>query len=244
MIETQCCSTHGPEAKASVPPARHTATEQFKQENDCPGCRIQFTPARRNQKYCTPSCQKMATRNTARGAREIENKTRTERHYDRAAWLSYDLNRMQPVRQRAMVLALLEAASGDDPALRNILLDPKLLGADRWSAIGKFYPDTKCPRVLNIAKLINSFCISEWGCGVRDAILDHGKPAHRVFREPEPTEVIRPPHIYERPLSAPVKVHRMVPSGTQPYDWRRIAKTTGDRGWRRYFSDQELDQLL
>lgn len=77
-------------------------------------------PRRKNQKYCSQPCAKAATRNTARGSRDIENARRNERHYSRAAWLSYDLNRMSPTKQRAMLLAILEAASGRDGALRTI----------------------------------------------------------------------------------------------------------------------------
>jgi len=244
MIETQCCSTPGPEAKASVPPARDPATATSRQEVICPGCRHHFPPARRNQKYCNPKCQKKATRNAARGPRETENRTRTERHYNRATWLSYDLNRMPPARQRSVLLALLEAASGGDAALRNILLDPTLLGADWSSAIGKLYPDTRCPEKLNIAKMVNSFCQVEWGCSVREAILDDGKPAGRRFGEAGPEDVNPPSALYWEASIDPVWVRPKVPEDQTPYDWRRIARAFGDRGWRRYFTGEELDLML
>jgi hypothetical protein len=163
----------------------------------CPHCSTTFAPRRKNQKYCGEPCAKAATRHTARGPRTIENAQRNERHYSRAAWLSYDLNRMSPVKQRAMLLAILEAASGGDGALRTILFDPNLLGADRFSPLGKLHPDTKCPGTLNIAKMVNAFCKMEWGCGVRDMILDNGKPAGRKFVE-DGADAIIPPHIYER----------------------------------------------
>lgn len=51
----------------------------------CPRCRVAFTSKRRNQSYCTPARQKAATRNTSRGARDRENRHRTEGHYERAA---------------------------------------------------------------------------------------------------------------------------------------------------------------
>ncbi|TKA95763.1 hypothetical protein FAZ78_15200 [Cereibacter changlensis] len=157
--------------------------------------------------------------------------------------MSYDLNRMSPAKQRAALLALLEAASGNDATLRNILLDPILLGADRSSSIGKLYPDTKCHGALNIAKMVHAFCMEEWGCGARAAILDNGKPAGRTFREDRSAEEIVPPHIYERTPIEPVRVHPVLPSVAEPYDWRRIARAMGDKGWRRYFSQEELDRL-
>lgn len=145
----------------------------------CPSCKITFTPKRKNQQYCGRGCQ----RNASRGSRPTENAQRSRDHYDRASWLSYDVNRMSPPRQRAMILALLEGASGGSAALRNILLDPALLGAAWDAPIGKFYPDTKSPGTLNIAKMVNAFCQAEYGCHVRDAILDDGKPAGRKFIE-------------------------------------------------------------
>lgn len=143
-----------------------------------------------------------------------------------------------------MLLAILEAASGEDSPLRNILLDPKLLGAVRSSHIGKLYPDTNCPGALNVSKMANAFCMSEWGCGIRDAILDDGKPVGRAFKEDWPVQDDPPPHIYDRPPIDPAKVPPLVTLGRHPYDWRRTAKSMGDRGWRRYFRQEELDLLL
>ena len=151
----------------------------------CPRCSASFTPRRRDQRYCAKPCAKVATRHASRGPRTMENARRTQAHYDRAAWLCFDVLRMSPPRQRRMLLSILEAASGGDAPLRNILLDPALLGAAWGSAIGKLYPDTKCGSAPNIAKIVNAFCMGAWGCGVRDAILDDGKPAHRVFAEDE-----------------------------------------------------------
>lgn len=166
------------------------------------------------------------------------------RHYSRATWLSYDMNRMRPSRQRVMLLALLEAASGGDAALRNILLDPALLGADWSSEIGKHYPDTKCPERLNIAKMVNSFCKAEWGCSVREAILDYGKPAGRKFKVEDPSDENPPSALYRGTPTDFARVHCGVPVGQNPYDWRRIARAMGDRGWRGYFTSEELDLML
>lgn len=149
----------------------------------CPQCALTFTPRRKDQRYCSSPCAKAATRHASRGSRLRENTQRNRRHYERAAWLAYDVARMSPEGKRAMLLALLETASGDDAQLRNILLDPALLGASWSSTLGKFYPDTKAPGALNIAKMVHAFCMAEWGCGTRDAILDDGKPARRLFRD-------------------------------------------------------------
>ena len=210
----------------------------------CPRCQVPFMPKRKDQKYCGKPCAKAATRNAARGSRSVENAQRNMRHYERAAWLSYDLNRMSAVKQRAMLLAILEAASGADAELRNFLFDPALIGADRASAIGKLYPDTKCPGSLNIAKMVNDFCFEEWGCGVRAAILDEGKPAGRIFREEDQAVEKVPPHIYERTTCVPARVLPLVGLAKRSYDWRIVARAMGDRGWRKHFAPEELDRLL
>lgn len=143
-----------------------------------------------------------------------------------------------------MLLTILEAASGDDAALRNILFDPTLLGAARSSGDGKLYPDTRNPDAPNIAKMVNSFCIEEWGCGVRAAILDNGKPARRSFCEAAPEEEKVPPHIYERNPEVPKADHDARPQSKRTLDWRTIARAMRDRGWRSHFTTEELDSLL
>ena len=279
----------------------------------CPKCLCTFTQKRKNQRYCSRPCQKSATNNAARGSRDRENTLRNDAHYGRAAWLAYDLYRMSPTKRRAMLLAILEAASNNDGALRNILFDPALLGADRGSPVGKLYPDAKSPRVLNVAKMVNVFCMIEFGCSSRSAVLDKRKPAGRKFVH-DGDVPIRPPHIYERPpefpheghgdrkpahtrtvdfyrwltahraerplstprtapdrldmeddfervdrivtetqervsklpvISAPEEQPEMKTALPQSgYDWRRIARAMGDRGWRRYYSLEEADLYM
>lgn len=210
----------------------------------CPGCGVAFAPKRKNQSYCDPPCQKRTTRNAARGSREVENTQRSGAHYSRAAWLSYDVLRMSPLRQRQMILAMLQAASADDAALRNILLDPALLGADRWSGLGKLYPDTRSPGAPNIAKLVNAFCRVEWGVSTRDAILDDDKPAHRRFVEPTAATDPEPLTIWQAQAEMPGRPRTPRPTMARGYDWRLVAKATRDRGWRRHFAPDELDALL
>lgn len=153
-------------------------------ERTCLRCSLRFTPRRKDQVYCSKPCAKAATRNKSRGSRHFENRKRTSFHYDRAARLAFDLYRMSADERRAMILAILESASGAEAPLRNILLDPALLKARRSSSIGKIYPDSKYSGSLNVAQMVNRFCLAEWGCDLRDAILDDGKPAGRLFIEP------------------------------------------------------------
>ncbi|MFT3687715.1 hypothetical protein [Paenirhodobacter sp.] len=156
---------------------------------------------RRNQTYCSPKCQKNGARTPEkRGDRTGEADEDNRRRYERVRWLSYDLNRMPPDRQRAMILSLLEAASGEDATLRATLTDPQLLGALHPSAIGKLFWDAKDPSALNVAQMVNAFCRSEWGVGTEETILDNGKPAGRTFGElgansGTPKEESLPPYV-------------------------------------------------
>lgn len=299
----------------------------------CLKCFQPFTRKRKDQRYCGRTCQKAATSHAARGDRSLENGARAAQHHERAVWLSYDLNRMNPKARVEAILAILEAASGGDAALRNILLDPAFLGAPAGSPLGKLYPDTKCLTSLNIAKMVNVFCRTAYGCGVRDAILDDGKPAGRKFigddftcsaaNFPDPAPPVLPaietagetltlslmalanlyasrgidindapdiPTAKRKPLpsdgevrarflkrngypmpdpeedfrrvdaaviASQAAVNRLSPMPEAPalpaveplprpsgFDWRHIARVMGDRGWKRYCSQIELDRLL
>ena len=207
----------------------------------CPKCSEAFMSKRSNQTYCSTQCQKSASRNAARGDRVFEKRRKNEDHFIRAEWLSYDMNRMSPAKQRKMILALLEAASGANRALRDILLDPRLLKADRGDPIGKLYPDTNIHGALNVAKMVYAFCQAEWGCNTRDAIIDDGKPAFRLFKE-EAVNVPAPaPEGSEKYRN---RSGDKVKTSKEPYDWRKIARLMGDPGWQRYYSEEELDDLL
>lgn len=136
----------------------------------CSRCDRPFTRKRQDQRFCSKPCAKAASRNAARGSRNVENARRNRQHYERAEWLSYDLNRMPPARRADMLLTLIDAARSHDAALRNILTDPALHGADWRDAKGKLYPDTHSPDALNIAKMANAFCRDRWGIGIRTAL--------------------------------------------------------------------------
>lgn len=208
----------------------------------CERCGEPFKPHKKTQKYCAPACQKKASRHSARGSRDIENKRRNREHYDRAAWLSYDVLRMSPDAQRRMILAVLEAASSTDAPLRNILLDPLLLGADRHSPIGKLYPDTRCPDAPNIAKMVYAFCQAEWGVSTRALILDHGKPANRRFtEEATPND---PASCSQQSASRDIRPGAVCVATSREYDWRRLTRAMREPGWQRFFSQEELDGFL
>lgn len=190
----------------------------------CPKCSRQFQPRRSNQRYCGRTCQKAATSHSARGSRQIENSQRNRDHYVRAAWLSYDVNRMPEAKRQALLCDQVASAKGGNARLRNILTDPKLLGADRASPIGKLYPDSRDHAALNIAKLVHRYCRRRWGMGLRQLL----EPGCSVVIMPEPFEAKpeAPMPVYVRQDSGAFLAHiRAIRTDRQAIRlWRKAMK--------------------
>lgn len=150
----------------------------------CPICNKKFDLTRTNKTYCSRNCQKNAASKTKPTkpvrVRTVEYRVRNRDHYERAMWLTYDTYRLPEPERSIMYQKLLEAASNDDAKIRNILLDPKLLGAGKWDLSGRSVHDCKIG-VSNIAKQVYQFCMANYGCGTKDCIMDGGKPAKRFF---------------------------------------------------------------
>jgi hypothetical protein len=136
----------------------------------CAKCETAFAPKREAQRFCSRSCQKHSSRGPRGAAHSAETRARNRVHYDRATWLCYDLHRMPRGRRLGFIAELIEAAREHDGQLRVILTDPKLLGADPHSGIGKQYPDSMNQEVKNIAKAADAYCRAFWGHGVRDVV--------------------------------------------------------------------------
>lgn len=77
---------------------------------------------------------------------------------------------MAPTAQMQFLGQLILAARDFDAHLRNILTDPKLLGASRTSSIGKCGSADKDLAIYNIPKLVHSYCKARWGFDVKRAI--------------------------------------------------------------------------
>lgn len=92
----------------------------------CPKCSVNFVQKRKNQKYCSTECQK----NGARGDRKLEHKRRNEEHYSRATMIMERLRKSHSALWPKEVAQMLVNALLNDPALKNILIDPRLLGDD------------------------------------------------------------------------------------------------------------------
>lgn len=150
----------------------------------CPVCNTMFAQVKSNKKYCSRKCQKnassKATPTKKVRIRTLENLHRNRDHYERCMWLTYDLFRTPEPNRSIMIQKLLEAASGDNAKIRNILLDPQLLGAEKHDPRGRSRHDCKIG-VSNIAKQVYQFCMNNYGCSTKECILDDGKPARRLF---------------------------------------------------------------
>lgn len=150
----------------------------------CLTCGREFSLTRKDRKYCSDTCRKKSSaRNLAKVVsrdRGRENFFASRDHYERAAWLTYDLYRMPEAARTLMIQRLLEAASGDNANIRRILLDPKLLSPNKDHRAGRFKHDRKIG-VSNIAKQVYQFCMTNYSCSTKDCILDDGEPAGRKF---------------------------------------------------------------
>lgn len=219
------------------------ATPQDSGDPFCPKCGVQFQPRRRNQRFCDRECQRVATKHSARGSRAVENDQRNRDHYERAARLCYDFNRMAPWKRPAYLSRLIVAAKDGNAKLRNILTDPKLLGADRTSPIGKLYPDSKNCDVLNIAKEANAYCRKQWGIGIKAAIgTTANLPPAYVIEESE-GELIGPvKEIYWQGLKRCGHLGFRKQPNTGNYDWRELARVMRDPGWGRYWHQDDAEQ--
>lgn len=95
----------------------------------CAGCEQLFTPARRNQVYCSRPCQRATTRNAKRGSQKIVDsksaKRLSEAQRQRAWLLNDELYRKSPCKRPAFLEVILESARGSDWHLRRILTDSR-----------------------------------------------------------------------------------------------------------------------
>lgn len=149
----------------------------------CSGCGQPFTPKRTNQRYCTPPCQKAATRNTARGPRTTAESP-SRRHEKRLQWATLAfLNETlygHPVGQRLGLLRdWLDRARAGDTTLRAALTRPDFC---KWTDNSRacFRSSLAYPPV---PYLTHKYCQKLLGCTVADWV--HGRAS-----EPETGEVI------------------------------------------------------
>lgn len=117
----------------------------------CQACEVEFTPKRSDQLYCSRCCQ----RNASRGNRTIENRERTQNHYERAARLK-QMVYSTPTNERLGVMKDILDAIPHDAGLRNILSDPDLLREPPR-------PDNR----MNVAKAAHAYVRMFFGLSVR-----------------------------------------------------------------------------
>jgi hypothetical protein len=147
----------------------------------CPKCEVSFLPARSNQQYCTPSCQKNGVRGSRKATESPTEAGRSGRHYQRAKWLAHDIYGLPPNQRLGFMAKLIEAAREHDTQLRSIFTDPVLLSAGREDR-GLFH--RKAPLTYKtIAQAADAYCRKFWGYGVRRVI-------YKECPEPETGEIV------------------------------------------------------
>lgn len=160
--------------QSEPPPPRHLEQGEPQPLSDqapCPTCLQDFDRANRraDARYCSRTCQ----RNSARGTRTVadspELRRRTAEHYRRAKQLAVDLYALAPFERLGGMAALIEEARTKCAQLRNILSDPKLLGAGREDRLlfHRRAPGT----YKTIAQAADAYCRMFWGHGVVDVIF-------------------------------------------------------------------------
>lgn len=159
------CSTIGPEASASVPPARPitaTLNPSAGPQSRCPKCAEAFQPKRRDQRYCSRTCQKASTNNVARGPRTIaaswEARRRHEVRTGRVRCLSHALYETPPA-YRAEFLQRLIAEARRNAELRRLVTERDMLRS--WHRLrGEGFDGRQGTGRLHIAHVLDHFCRS------------------------------------------------------------------------------------
>lgn len=159
-IETQSCSTHGPEAITSVPP-EEPENETLNPQAVCPQCAEAFQPTRRNQTYCNRRCQQNATRGSRKVADSWDEKRRQETRKGRVKGLSHALYEARPAH-RAEFLQRLIAEARDNAELRGLVTNREMLRS--WARL-RGTSDEGCPGTgrLYIAHVLDHYCREVYG---------------------------------------------------------------------------------
>ncbi|WP_108483396.1 hypothetical protein [Oceaniglobus ichthyenteri] len=116
----------------------------------CPRCNAEFEPRRSNQKFCSRSCQKNATR----GKRSQEHQDRSKHHYERSRRL-FEMIYKAPPSERLGVMRHILLFVPTDTGLRNILTDPALLSKPR-----------RADHRMNIAKAADAYTKMFFGVSI------------------------------------------------------------------------------
>ena len=165
MLAHPKCSTIGPEASASVPPAEPitaTLNPSAGPQAICPKCTEAFQPKRRDQRYCSRTCQKATTNNAARGPRTIasswEARRRHEARTGRVRGLSHAFYETPPV-YRAEFMQRLIAEARRNAELRRLVTDRDVLRS--WDRLrSDAFDGSQGTGRLPIAHVLDHFCRS------------------------------------------------------------------------------------
>jgi hypothetical protein len=215
----------------------------------CLRCGDEFIADRTNKKYCTPICQKSATRNTARAPRVVADSGEERR---RQAIRSRRIQNLTdalfetPPRYRAEFMQKLIVVARRNLELREWLTKREAMGCrahqDKTGRLHiAFCLDHYCREVYRI----RSFVVLEPNT-ILPTADDLAFPAEYfgpyvvpIYEDGSLNE--RPCPWSTRPKLMAVKSPKVAP--LRSYDWRKVARGMGDPGWRRYFTSEELLEM-
>jgi hypothetical protein len=213
----------------------------------CPKCAVTFSPRRKDQRYCGKPCAKAATRNATRGPRTVTESAhearRQEERTGRMLSLSNSFFETHP-RYRAAFTVDLIAEARRKAELRGWLT--------RKEALRPWQHHQGTGR-LHIAQCLDDFCQEVYRMRSFEVLdpettlppeAEVAFPA--LYYGPGQTPIYESGDLERRPCSWANRDRNRPARNSKPetsptYDWRKIGRAMGDRGWQRYIGSNHQD---
>lgn len=127
----------------------------------CPTCGKDFTPRRKDARFCRPLCQQKSSRGPRTTKESHAERTRNRTHYNRAREMTYEFWGLPRNRQLGYMQELIASARDGNSKLRAIVTDKAILCGS-----GKMAPKGR----LTIAQAADRYCQHFWGHGVKAVV--------------------------------------------------------------------------
>lgn len=186
----------------------------------CLICQTEFTPKRKDQRYCGRACQKNATRGSRKAADSWDEMRRALYHSDLARRHAEHFYTIPPAGRLAFVVDIIRTARSSDARMRNVLTDPILLWAkpnEKWLFFRK-----SPASYMTISRIADICCRELWGAGVADVV--HGR-CPEFERQSASTYVVREP---SQPPEVPLQYVSLDPAEFLAWlrtSWENFDKT-------------------
>jgi hypothetical protein len=213
----------------------------------CARCNQSFDQKRTDQRFCSKSCARAASRNATRGQRTLAHSGEARRTHEtrcgRVRGLSNAFYETPPTYRAAFLERLIAEGRGNADLRRLVTLRDLLRSWARQEATGR----------LHIAHVLDHYCCEVYGrrsfevlnpasdLPSADALcfpaLYFGPDAPPVY---EDGSLTRRPDPWMRKAGAGKSLHHYKgkPEGA-PYDWLRLARAMNDHRWQDHVSANE-----